>query len=55
MRTSRAALSANNYKTLASILTTLVHAKPHDSSRYSKISFFSVARMIGTSTDLRYS
>ena len=27
-----AALSANNYKTLASILTTPVHAKPHDSS-----------------------
>ena len=26
-----AALSANNYKTLASILTTPVHAKPHDS------------------------
>ena len=27
-----AALSANNYKTLASILTTPVHAKPHDSN-----------------------
>ena len=27
-----AALSANKYKTLASILTTPVHAKPHDSS-----------------------
>ena len=27
-----AALSANNYKALASILTTPVHAKPHDSS-----------------------